>query len=238
MSLYSKNKEDYPSSDTKEAGISAKTFAVQNRRERNASSISNNKKSPASKSIQQPVQVPLDEEKKSLSSSREAGVNKDLCSLAQAFFDNDKSKRPPPQRRISATGMLNSQADTPSPSSSLSSWTPNSAQEKHDRRSYPLAPERAYFQPTNSAEVEEDDDNICIPSLPNAQRKKKLSMNETSAATTSQKRNVHLKTPSQIYKEHSPSSQEDAPPIPERSAQPKMMMLKLMKNATNALKNN
>ena len=35
----------------------------------------------------------------------------------------------------------------------------------------------------------------------------------------------------------SPPQEEGAPPIPLRSGEPKLMMLKLMKNATAALKN-
>merc|ERR1711981_1070280 len=113
-------------------GISAKTFSVQNTRDRSGN-VANQDKTTSVSSPSKQEHSSLDEQDtKPVSSNRDAGVNKDLCSLAQSFFDNDKSKKPPPQRRISAT----SQQDTSSPSSSLSSWTSSSAQEKHDRRSY------------------------------------------------------------------------------------------------------
>ena len=238
LSLYSRNKDDSKDDKKNEDGISAKTFSVQNRREPSGN-VANQDKTTSVSSPSKQEHSSLDEQdSKPVSSNRDAGVNKDLCSLAQSFFDNDKSKKPPQQRRVSATNSIHSKNDTPSPSSNLSGWNTEPAHGKNDRRSYPLPPERAYFQPNNSAEIEDQDDDLDISNLRNKWKNGTSNLNNTLPTSTSKGSDVHLKTPSQIYKERSPSSPEDAPPIPERSAQPKMMMLKLMKNATNALKNN
>ena len=241
LSLYSRDKEAKASDDAKGNGISAKTFSVQNRRERRGqkeNEIKGDSIPSVTKSLRRESSDALEEDATSIHNNREAGVNKDLCSLAQAFFDTDKGKRPPPQRRISASSRLNTQKDAPSSSSTLSDWSSESTQDRYDRRSYPLPPERVYFQPSNSAEVDDDDDNLSMPTIINRPTKDSSKTNQSLSTNNSKRPEVNLKTPSQIYKERSPSTQEDAPPIPERSAQPKMMMLKLMKNATNALKNN
>ena len=243
LSLYSKDKDASNDDNTTEKGISAKTFSVQNRREC-PENKSNREKN--SLSVNPPKEVyhsaKEDEDTKSISNGKETEVNTDKVSLAQSFFNTDKTKKPPPQRRISATSSLNTQNDTPSPCSSLSGWSSESTQGKSDRRSYPLPPERASFQPNNSVEVEEEEDDFLTDFYRSSKLKKGIpNINKIQSANNRQVMNkgaekVHLKTPSQIHKERSPSSLEDAPPIPERSAQPKMMMLKLMKNATNALK--
>ena len=241
LNLYSKDKGNSAEDHSSDKGINAKTFSVQNRRERPVRCPSPKNEPPID--FEPKVDnCPLEDvgDSSSTSSNREAsGVNKDLCSLAQSFFDGGKTKKPPPQRRISATNPISSKTDTPSPSSTLSSLSSQSTQGKqHERRSYPLPPERAYFQPNSSAEMVDEEDDFEIPSLPNRIRKDHSSGNNGISTGNTKSNPILLKTPSQIHKERSPSSPEDAPPIPERSAQPKMMMLKLMKNATNALKNN
>jgi hypothetical protein len=244
LSLYSRKKDTANEDNINEGGISTKTFSVQNRRVRSGN-VENREKPAAVLSPAKQERSSLDEDDtKPISSSRDAGVNKDLCSLAQSFFDSDKTKKPPPQRRISTTGSIHSKNDTPSPSSTFSGWKSESTQGKHDRRSYPLPPERISFEPKNAIEIVNDEDDLDFPKLNldhlDQTRLKKNTSNLNSSLPTSNSKGseIHLKTPSQIYKERSPSTPEDAPPIPERSAQPKMMMLKLMKNATNALKNN
>ena len=222
LSLYTKDNDASNDSSERANGVSAKTFSIQNRRERPG--MKQEKDSPVLKQPKEEYSSFTDDDVKSVSVNRESGVNKDLCSLAQSFFDS-KPKKPPPQRRVSATNPVSNTKNTPSPSSALS------IQGKNDRRSFPNTQERAFFQPDDSVEIEEEDD-FELPTLPNEMLKENF-------RTSNRKMNgseLHLKTPSQIYKERSPSSPEDAPPIPERSAQPKMMMLKLMKNATNALK--
>ena len=104
LNLYSKDKGNPAEDHSSDRGINAKTFSVQNRRERPV-------KCPSPKN-----EPPIDFEPKvdtstleddSATSSREAsGVNKDLCSLAQSFFDGGKTKKPPPQRRISASNPV------------------------------------------------------------------------------------------------------------------------------------
>ena len=224
LSLYSKDKDSSNDGSEHANGVSAKTFSIQNRRDR--SGIKQEKESPTLSKAKAEHSSLAEEDANSTSGNRESGVNKDLCSLAQSFFDTSKPKKAPPQRRVSATNPVSSSNNTQSPS-----WKSESAQGKNDRRSFPLPPERAYFQPDNSVEIDEEED-FEIPSLSNKMLKDNIQTNNGKTNGS----DLHLKTPSQIYKERSPSSPEDAPPIPERSAQPKMMMLKLMKNATNALK--
>ena len=71
-----------------------------------------------------------------------------------------------------------------------------------------LPRERAYFEPEGSSEREDEEEDF----VPNFAARRKLSS-----------RNAEVST-------------EEAPPVPSRSGENKHLMLKLMKNATNALK--
>jgi len=80
--------------------------------------------------------------------------------------------------------------------------------------------ERAYYQPTEAEMVDEEEEEIPLPTG--------FQMNRLNDSTDSPILSRREKT--------SPPQEEGAPPIPIRSGEPKLLMLKLMKGATNALK--
>ena len=81
---------------------------------------------------------------------------------------------------------------------------------KNDRRSFPLPPERAYFEPEGSELPDDEDED-------------ELEVFQSRAASR--------------RKQKSPEPEIDqGPPVPTRSGEPKQMMLRLMKNATNIMR--
>jgi hypothetical protein len=118
-----------------------------------------------------------------------AGLNLELCSLAQQFFTNEGANKKP-SKKIA-------QPSTPS--------TPRVRQDPES------IPERASYQPWDKGLApEEEEEDLTLPT-----------------------------TLRNFRSQGSPGNTQETevpPPIPERSDQPKVMMLKLMKNATRVLK--
>ena len=96
--------------------------------------------------------------------------------------------------------------------------TPEHQVASADRKSYPQTQERAFYQPEGQMVDEDEDDDIPLPTG--------FQFNRSNSQRDSP----------MMTKRASPPQEEGAPPIPVRSGEPKLMMLKLMKNATNALK--
>jgi len=224
LSLYSSNKNgstDTPDSPRAAAGVTrAKTFSIQSsgggasttpvRRTPSSASatktavqniqVSNSKPSPQSSVSSSDYVTPVTSPSKSSdvtdagslspeSKRDEVGLNKDLCSLAQQFFQNGP-KASKPQKRQTSVSSTNGSSLTKSP-------PPR---------------ERAFFQPTGSEDNLVDEEEEEMPSFEMAIRK------------------------NNVNSRHTPPQEEGAPPIPVRSGEGKLMMLKLMKGATKALK--
>lgn len=118
-----------------------------------------------------------------------AGLNLELCSLAQQFFTNEGANKKPSKKPAQPS-------------------TPSTLRVRPDSESIP---ERASYQPWDKGLVPEpEEEDLTLPTT--------------------------LKS---FRGQGSPGNSQETevpPPIPERSDQPKVMMLKLMKNATRVLK--
>jgi hypothetical protein len=140
------------------------------------------------------------------------GLNKDKCALAMSFFANDSK---------SSTGAGGKKV-VPSKKQSITAHNDDDDDDDdadlpavHNATAKPFVkppPERAYFEP-EASELPEDDDEEEEDMFPAAfqSRQKKPSVSSEAEGTP--------------------------PPVPARSGEPKQLMLRLMKNATNALRN-
>jgi hypothetical protein len=156
-------------------------------------------------------------------SDHHAGLNKDLCSLAQQFFTNEGANKKPTKKPIASVKPL--------PQRQPQQQQPQLQQPQLQQQELQLQkpfgdplptkpervlagiPERASFQlfdETLVPEVDEEEDEDFSSKFGHLRRRERDNEDDLAASAP--------------------------PPIPERSAQPKVMMLKLMKNATNVLR--
>ena len=134
-------------------------------------------------------------------------MSKDKMALAMSFFANDS-------KAASSGGGKKPVTKKKAPTTSTvasSATTEDELPVVHNATAKPFSKptrERAYFEPEGSSEREDEEEDF----VPNFAARRKLSS-----------RNAEVST-------------EEAPPVPSRSGENKHLMLKLMKNATNALK--